>query len=596
MPDTDLFPTSDATAQAVMATGVSPPPASKPSTDYTSLLPTKEQHEGARAGLEAAYKKHEEDLGGIVREGDEAYKRDRARMEQAIKQEGATIEELKHGAWNAQKELSDRKVDIWEQFGSSGFLIAMLGSSFSTLPMNSALSAGAAAMNAINQGKMDEYNKAFSAWKANTDLVIHRQQMEHEVYEDINKLMTSDLAKWREKFLVANARFGDERMRILAENDMLPEIDQAFSAKASAISQLATAKDKIEESDLRLRWLNLDPRWKSGDPKLMKEALDDYNDPANTPDKDAYKKFREETFKATGQYPNSEEDLAFRKRQAEADYPYRLSPVAGDIAAVKTDLETALGHPLSPGMNAALDQAYSAKGVTASRVVGSVNRAIADIERELASGKKEAEIDPERRINQALLAGGTAGGRSAAAAFINKYQIDHPDAGADEINKAASLYTETQSRARTLGTRGANVDTAVVEAKKAAKLAMDASAKVPRSNWVPINEVQRKILQQTSSPEQQVFDTYNTSLITAYAQTMSRTGANTVTAQKRAQDILDTATGPDAYEKGVQALITEMEIVQEAVRETPSVVGGAPAEKPATKWERKPDGSLGPVQ
>ena len=601
----DLLPTSDATAQAVMATGVSAPPPAKKPDDITSLLPTKEQHEGAKAGLESAYKKHEEELGGMIREGDEAYKRDRARMEQAVKQEGATIEELKHGTWNAQKELSDRKVDIWEQFGSPGFIIAMLASSFSAMPMNSALNAGAAAMNAIQQGKMDEYRKAFDAWKANTDLVIQRQAMEHQVYEDINKLMTSDLARWREKFLVANARFGDERMRVLAENDMLPEIDQAFSAKATAISQVALAKDKIEESGMRTMFVNAQEGvWRDGpngqkvpNPQAWQAAVDLWHNMGDA-ERSSYDKFVLETWQTTGASPTDEAIREHTRKQAEAKYPYRMVAATADIKAVKGDLESALGHPLNANLNAALDSAYSAKGATASRVVGSVNRAISEIERDLAAGKTEAEIDPEKKINEALLAGSMPGGRSAATAFINKYQLQHPEAGPDEINKAASLFTQTQSRARTLGTRGANVDTAVVEAKKTAKLALEASAKVPRGDWVPINELQRKILQGTSSPEQKVFDQFNTSLITAYAQTMSRTGGNTVEAMKRASDVLDTATGPEAYKKGAEALIIEMEVVQDAVREIPNVpeTEAATSTTSAVKWIRRPDGSLGPAQ
>ncbi len=328
----DLLPTSDATAQAVMATGVSAPPPAKKPDDITSLLPTKEQHEGAKAGLESAYKKHEEELGGMIREGDEAYKRGRARMEQAVKQEGATIEELKHGTWNAQKELSDRKVDIWEQFGSPGFLIAMLASSFSAMPMNSALNAGAAAMNAVQQGKMDEYRKAFDVWKANTDLVIQRQAMEHQVYEDINKLMTSDLARWREKFLVANARFGDERMRVLAENDMLPEIDQAFSAKATAISQVALAKDKIEESGMRTMFVNAQEGvWRDGpngqkvpNPQAWQAAVDLWHNMGDA-ERSSYDKFVLETWQNTRASPTDSAIREHMKETAEARYPYRAA-------------------------------------------------------------------------------------------------------------------------------------------------------------------------------------------------------------------------------------------------------------------------------
>ena len=84
--------------------------------------------------------------------------------------------------WNAEKELNNRKTDLWEQFGSPGFIIAMLASSFTAMPMNSALNAGAAAMNAINSGDMDKYHKAFDAWKENSSLTLKRLDLEEKQF------------------------------------------------------------------------------------------------------------------------------------------------------------------------------------------------------------------------------------------------------------------------------------------------------------------------------------------------------------------------------------------------------------------------------
>jgi hypothetical protein len=91
-----------------------------------------------------------------------------------------------------------------------------------------------------------------------------------------------------------------------------------------------------------------------------------------------------------------------------------------------------------------------------------------------------------------------------------------------------------------------------------------------------------KIRRGESIPAQNTFDVANASLITAYAQTMSRTGTNTVTAQNRAADILSTATGPRAYRAAVNTLLMEMRIVQEAVGEVGEAVTGKPGAQPTT--------------
>jgi hypothetical protein len=85
---------------------------------------------------------------------------------------------------------------------------------------------------------------------------------------------------------------------------------------------------------------------------------------------------------------------------------------------------------------------------------------------------------------------------------------------------------------------------------------------------MPVNRLQQAIRTGTSSPEQARFGVANAALITAYAQTMSRTGVNTVTAQNRASEVLNTASSPEAYRAAVGQLKTEMKIVQDAIRDT----------------------------
>jgi hypothetical protein len=537
--------------------------------------------------LQFTYKTNLKELSAGQKAEDERDARYRQRQEQMLEQEGASVQDLKGmGTWNAQEELAKHKTDLWSQFGSPGFVVAMLASAFTAQPMNSALNAGAAAMNAINEGDMNAYNKSFDAWKTNTNLALKRLDEEHREYADIEHLRSDNVAEWRAKMTGLLAKFGDERKLALLNNGYDEDLFHAIDLQQTSQLNVAKVRDQIDQNNMRTIWVNSQPGvWKQGpdgkktaNPAAWNEAMDAWNSMGNA-DKEAYHTFVRETWAKEGHSPSSEEILAFQKHQSESKYPYRIPATSQDVTAIKTQLESALGHPLSPGMTVALDSAYAAKGAGASRVIGSVNRAIEEIQRDFAAGKTEKEIDPDKKINEALLAGSMPGGRSAATAFINKIQLEHPDWGSDKINTAAALFTETQARARTLGVRSASVDAAVLEANKIANKVLQASEKVPRSNWVSLNELQRLVAQKTSSPAQKDLDTFTAGLITAYAQTMSRTGANTVTAQNRATELLDTAVGREAFERGVRDLQAEMEIVQQAVREIPADVN-ATSDKP----------------
>src|SRR5215471_1661947 len=166
--------------------------------------------------------------------------------------------------------------------------------------------------------------------------------------------------------------------------------------------------------------------------------------------------------------------------------------------------------------------------------------------------------------------------RNAPAIYMEKYLKEHPSATDEQVRRAMGIYNMTQSRMRALGTRSANIDIAIDEGIGTAKLAIQRSDEVPRGDWVPVNQIAERIRRGTSSVAQQRFDQANAALITAYAQTMSRSGTTTVHAQQRAEAVLLTATGPEAYREGVRQLLQEMYIVRDAVRDVISDRAGAP--------------------
>jgi hypothetical protein len=184
-------------------------------------------------------------MAAIQKRQDDAYAR---RQERMLAAEGSTMDDLK--PWNAQQEMSKRETNLWEQFGSPGFVISMLASAFTAMPMNSALNAGAAAMNAINQGKMEDYHRAFDAWKENSKLTLKRLDIEEHEFNQIGNLRTKNMESWRSQATALAARFNDKRLQIMLENGMDAQALEAMDAKAKSKVELADATKRLEDNAL----------------------------------------------------------------------------------------------------------------------------------------------------------------------------------------------------------------------------------------------------------------------------------------------------------------------------------------------------------
>jgi len=199
----------------------------------------------ALAGITNAYETKIGADAAIEAKRDRQDAQTRAQMEKMVNAEGASIDELKN-VW--KPEQHEQHTNLWEQFGSPGFLVAMMGSAFSAMPMNSALAAGGAAIEAIHRGDDEAYNRAYKAWQDNTKLAIDRIRMEHETFEDFDHLRDSDLHSWTAKAAAALAKFNDQRKLALLQAGMLPEYDEARKGEIEAAKQLEETKRYIEEN------------------------------------------------------------------------------------------------------------------------------------------------------------------------------------------------------------------------------------------------------------------------------------------------------------------------------------------------------------
>ena len=133
--------------------------------------------------------------------------------------------------------------------------------------------------------------------------------------------------------------------------------------------------------------------------------------------------------------------------------------------------------------------------------------------------------------------------------------------GADMAAKIVAFNSD-MAAARTLGAASARIDLGAQELQVALPQALELSRKVYRPDFKPIGEIQQAIQGKTSDPDLLEFQQQNQAVINAYAATMSRGGASTVSAAERASSILSSATGQEAYERQLDRLNKEVQQMQ----------------------------------
>lgn len=135
--------------------------------------------------------------------------------------------------------------------------------------------------------------------------------------------------------------------------------------------------------------------------------------------------------------------------------------------------------------------------------------------------------------------------------------------GAQQAAKMAEFQGYAAAQ-RLLATREASMGVGTQELISFAGPALEASERLPRGQWVPINKLQQDVQRLSSNPDLRELSNRNAGLITAYSQVISRTGAPTVHAQQRAQELLNTAESQEAYQRAVDTLISEADLALKA--------------------------------
>ena len=108
--------------------------------------------------------------------------------------------------------------------------------------------------------------------------------------------------------------------------------------------------------------------------------------------------------------------------------------------------------------------------------------------------------------------------------------------------------------ARTSATREENLNLILKVTNAAIPAALEASKKVARTGWVPLNQVIQKGEVIASNPELKEFGMANLQLAEGWAKAMNPTGVMRESDRDKALSFLSTADSPETYERAVRQL------------------------------------------
>lgn len=259
------------------------------------------------------------------------------------------------------------------------------------------------------------------------------------------------------------------------------------------------------------------------------------NDPAAQEDFHQ-KKVQEIQAKIQGGQQITPFDLSSPPAGAQTPPSSTVKPVS--VPAGGTLVNPQTGQPVYSNSSGGLDPA--AINVQAERVLNGDPRALQNIGR-----GAQGAADVRAILNRAAQRGVELG-------------MD-PAQTAKAVAQASADYQGVQTSARVGATQETRMGTAAFEAKGAINLARTAIQGVPRTGFLPFNQLIQGFQSQTLNPNQAELYTRTQGVINTYAAVMAR-GANVTTdsSRQRATELLNAASNPEVYDRVLSTMESEI--------------------------------------
>jgi hypothetical protein len=136
--------------------------------------------------------------------------------------------------------------------------------------------------------------------------------------------------------------------------------------------------------------------------------------------------------------------------------------------------------------------------------------------------------------------------------------------GADQAQRNAE-FQGSKAGQRVLGTQEAKMGSAAFEAEGAIKQARGVIEKLPRTSFLPFNQLIQSYSRNTLNPDQAELYARTQAIINTYAAVMSR-GANVTTDSSRnhAEALLNTAGDPATYNRVLDTMLQEIAMAKQS--------------------------------
>lgn len=270
---------ADASAAAPPAPAPAAPAAPAPSSDLPalsldSLIVTPDKMRSVQDDLVRIERARAATQAASAAEMTKRLDQDRDRLNRAYEATAKEPEGLE--SWDANAKSAQHYTDPVTAFGSAGSVFAMLAAGFAGLPMEHALNAGAAAINAIHAGDEKAYNREYEAWQKNTNLALKRHDILRQNYNDALTLMNSNINAGRTKMQLAAMKFDDQKAMTLLENGMNKELTDLMVSRNRAALELQNQWDKVQLEHDKVSDLRADPRYR--DPATKAQAIADWTE------------------------------------------------------------------------------------------------------------------------------------------------------------------------------------------------------------------------------------------------------------------------------------------------------------------------------
>jgi Transglycosylase SLT domain len=145
---------------------------------------------------------------------------------------------------------------------------------------------------------------------------------------------------------------------------------------------------------------------------------------------------------------------------------------------------------------------------------------------------------------------------------------------ATDVLHNAALAQGMGAQERSLSTQAGRMSAAATEAEGALDLAAQASAKVQRGSFVPLNQLIQMGQASIGDPDLRAFQAANNTAVNTFARAISPTGVATDSTRAHARELLNSADSPAAYDAVLRQMRAEIAMAHKAPERARAILEG----------------------